>query len=578
MGGMTVEQVYGGKPELEEDDIRHILSMVFPDVRVKNYLEIRGADALPENMMLAYAALIKGIMYSDKVLDNCAEYIEIQHVSEQDVTAAQENLMHNGWHGEIYGVPVADAAAKLLNQACEELPEGEKAYLQPLYQRLTQAWRVGDEYRVFIESAFDENRKGAMELAADMERYPLYFRDRVTAKTLAIPKIYSHKTIALFEEIVSIAYGIFSKVIHEYLTCADYRRLFPFTKKQEELILTSDTCGNVLPIARFDIFFHEDTGEFYFCEINTDGTSAMNEDRILGELLIHNPAHQEIIRNYKLEQFELFDSWVDTFITQYMSWEGHVEKPNIAIVDFLDRGTIREFQEFARHFQRAGYTCEICDIRELRLENGKLFSRQGHIIDAIYRRAVTSDIMAAKNDVRPFLDAVCARGVFIAGSFCTQVIHNKWLFHVLHCDRTRQIMTDEENSFIAAHIPKTWAFGKDGIALSDVTRNKDKWILKPMDSYASNGVFAGVEFTEDQWEEKAAGVYDSDYIAQTYCPQYHTKNIDFAWGDGIWHDYINMAGLYVYGGRLAGIYSRLAEGDGIIASHRNERTAASFVL
>ena len=39
-----------------------------------------------------------------------------------------------------------------------------------------------------------------------------------------------------------------------------------------------------------------------------------------------------------------------------------------------------------------------------------------------------------------------------------------------------------------------------------------------------------------------------------------------------------MAGLYVYNGEFAGVFSRLAEGDGIIASHRNERTQGTYIV
>ena len=73
-------------------------------------------------------------------------------------------------------------------------------------------------------------------------------------------------------------------------------------------------------------------------------------------------------------------------------------------------------------------------------------------------------------------------------------------------------------------------------------------------------------------------LYGKNYICQKYCPQYQTENIDFAFGDGLFHKYINMTGLYVYNGNLSGIYSRLAQGNGIIASYRNERTVPSFVL
>ena len=107
---------------------------------------------------------------------------------------------------------------------------------------------------------------------------------------------------------------------------------------------------------------------------------------------------------------------------------------------------------------------------------------------------------------------------------------------------------------------------------------KDHYILKPDDSYASNGVYAGVEFTQARWEEKVDEAFGRGYICQEYCPQYASQNIDFAWGDGEWRSYISMAGLYVYNGSFAGVFSRAAEGDGIIASHRNERTQATYVV
>ena len=61
------------------------------------------------------------------------------------------------------------------------------------------------------------------------------------------------------------------------------------------------------------------TNNFYFCEINTDGTSGMNENKILAEMFANNFAHNEIIKKYNFNQFEMFDSWVKTFLSLYLS-------------------------------------------------------------------------------------------------------------------------------------------------------------------------------------------------------------------------------------------------------------------
>jgi len=91
-------------------------------------------------------------------------------------------------------------------------------------------------------------------------------------------------------------------------------------------------------------------------------------------------------------------------------------------------------------------------------------------------------------------------------------------------------------------------------------------------------VFAGLEYDQQEWEEKVRPVYGKGYICQEFVPQYAVQNIDFAFGDGKWHDYITMAGLFVYNGEFAGVFARTAQAGGIIASYRNERTQPTYVV
>lgn len=433
------------------------------------------------------------------------------------------------------------------------------------------------EYRALINDDLEGNREGAMALLEDLERSPLFLRGNIGSRSLQIPRLYTEEDIGRFRGIVKTAYGIFDKVIREYLTHEDYRALFPFSKELEELILVPNGYDSLLPMARFDIFYHEDSGDFYFCEINTDGSSGMNEDRLQDELMIHNPAHQEMLRRYRFRTMELFDSWVECFMSLYRSYDRRTDRPNVAIADFREACTLREFEEFVRHFQRAGVNCEICDLRELRYEGGRLISPRGHRIDAVYRRAVTSDILRHYADVQPFLQAVRDGAVFTAGSFCTQIIHHKTLFHVLHLPRTGRFLTEEERKFVRDHIPETLPFAEGSVSPGEVRARRERYILKPEDNYGSRGVFAGVDYSDERWAEIVGETYGKGYVCQEYCPQYVAENIDFAFGDGRWHPYIQMAGLFVYNGELAGVFSRAAEGEGIIATH-NERTQPTYIV
>lgn len=410
-----------------------------------------------------------------------------------------------------------------------------------------------------------------------LEHSPLYWNSTVE-KTLHIPKVFTAETIAHFQEIAAAAYRIFGKVIAEYRQNGNYRKLFPFPPELEELILLPKQYNGFLPIARFDLFYNEKTEDFYFCEINTDGTAAMLRDLELGKALIENPAHQQVIRHYQLSQFELFDSYVREFLSLYASYSSKKNAPNIAIVDFLENATLRDFEEFARRFQAMGYSCEICDIRSLTYKNQTLYSASGNRIDAIYRRAVTADIMENFSEIEPFLQAVKDNTVFLAGAFETQILHTKWLFHVLRLKETQAFLTAEENAFVKKHIPKTTLLASDYIDREEVLNKKNGYMIKPMDAYASKGIYAaGREYEQQDWNNLIDELWEKGYICQQYCPQYETENIDFAWGDSTWRPYINMPGLYMYNGKFAGILMRMAPGGQIIVAHENERTVPVFV-
>ena len=166
----------------------------------------------------------------------------------------------------------------------------------------------------------------------------------------------------------------------------------------------------------------------------------------------------------------------------------------------------------------------------------------------------------------------------MAGGFCTQVVHSKRFFYVLHTEETRRILTPEEFDFIEAHVPLTKLFRPGCVDLAEVLRNRERYILKPTDSYASKGVFAGVETSQSEWEDRARAVYGEDYVCQRFCSLYQTPNIDFSWGDGAWRGFVNMSGLFVYDGQFAGVYSRQAQGNAVIATYRTERTLPTYYV
>jgi len=128
-GGKTVKEIYANK-ELTREEIEHVLTMVFPDIRLKNFIEIRMADALPYPLNLAYVALIKGLFYSQENLDALYEFV--MTLQESDVKKAIEDILEEGMNAKLGEGTIRDLAKDLFFMAGNQINPNEAHYLQPL--------------------------------------------------------------------------------------------------------------------------------------------------------------------------------------------------------------------------------------------------------------------------------------------------------------------------------------------------------------------------------------------------------------------------------------------------------------
>jgi len=431
-----------------------------------------------------------------------------------------------------------------------------------------------DKFIEYILKNYDESKKDFDEIAKQLQMSDLNFRDKCT-KTLAFPKVFTTNDMKLFSDFISGCFTVFNKVIERYISDEEYRKLFPYCGELEKLILLPKQFHVNIPMTRIDFFYNEKTKGIKLCEVNTDGTGAMNKNRILSDLLSYNTAVREVLGD-GYDTFELFDTWVNEFLSLWNEYSGGKANPSVAIVDFLDRGTLNEFKRFKEAFERNGISCIVCDIRELEYD-GERLSYQGQAVDVIYRRAVTSDIIENFDSVLPFIAAVKDDNVCIVGGFRTQVIHNKVSFIVLHKKETQAFMTDEENAFIRRHVPVTKELSFLSAEEEGVFENKDLWIIKPFDLYYARGVHAGVDYTAEEWRELVEqSIEDGDYLMQEYCTPFRTKNIDFSEDNPEAREFGNMTGAFCYNEKIYGILSQQSAGG--IISHQNERVLASVTI
>ncbi|WP_449315558.1 glutamate-cysteine ligase family protein [Rubneribacter sp.] len=127
------EQTFGdiyAERTMTRAEVEHAVSMFFNDVRLKTYIEIRPADAMPVPYALAYAALVKGLFYLPENLDVLDALFS--HVRSADYERAKVDLMARGYEAEVYKRPAAKLCDRLFELARRGLDADEQAYLEPL--------------------------------------------------------------------------------------------------------------------------------------------------------------------------------------------------------------------------------------------------------------------------------------------------------------------------------------------------------------------------------------------------------------------------------------------------------------
>jgi len=147
-------QLPGAKPTIK--DWENHLSTLFPEVRLKQFLEQRGADMGDRDHVLALSALWVGLLYDDEALD--AAWDLVSDWTEAERETLRNEVPRTAIHTPFRGGSVADIARIVVDLAGDGLRRrkyvqggnDETIFLKPLNETLdlgkTQADRWLDKY------------------------------------------------------------------------------------------------------------------------------------------------------------------------------------------------------------------------------------------------------------------------------------------------------------------------------------------------------------------------------------------------------------------------------------------------
>ncbi|MFW5998271.1 MAG: glutamate--cysteine ligase [Halanaerobiaceae bacterium] len=121
---------------MTEKEIEYVLSMVFPDVRTKNYLEIRMGDSLPYPESLGYVVFWKGLMYLEDNLNRLNN--QIQTLDLNSIKNMKKEIMNKGYEADIFGCSLRQYVTKLFQMAEKGLNKNEIKYLNHVREILNK--------------------------------------------------------------------------------------------------------------------------------------------------------------------------------------------------------------------------------------------------------------------------------------------------------------------------------------------------------------------------------------------------------------------------------------------------------
>lgn len=650
---------------LTKDQIAHLFSMVFPDVRVKNFIEFRDADSLPIHLGTALTALIKGIMYNRASFQQAYELLGIDSLGDKDILEARQQLMDHGYTAQIYGGQNAgELLDKLLDIARAGLPAREQHWLEtPGHNSCTgtaaassapasgtaasaastapadpdssipagirpvcsnaDAWTLpgliaarttlrgqlwlprlmtaaADEYHGILASL-----NGDVQSRRQTQDYLDHSHARRNGRTidwLATPKIIPAADVARIRDIAQTTGRIMLKATRAYLENPAFRALLEPAPELARLIDTDPGYETCIPLSRVDIFYNEQTKDFKFCEINTDGSSGTIFTLELNRAIPRTAAFREFASRHTLREFEIFDSWVSTFMEVYQGFVNAVPNPRVAIVDYPESLVAGDRDNFLAVFARHGVDCRFADIRGLTYDAGAhvLRADDGGRIDAIWRRAVTSETLAKPcAGAEALLAAMADHAVCAIGSFRTQPAGSKNFLALLASDAGAQVLDPDEHAFIRQHMPRTFDLDSN-TDLTDALKAPGAWIVKPRDGYGGRNVLAGIDFVragdKDGWEKalRACAAEDA-YILQEFVAPYASSELPGALPDGpgastagagtdsrrganlAFEPLGNLMGLYLYKGVFKGVYMRYGR-NGVISAGTGQLNGSVFMM
>ena len=356
-------------------------------------------------------------------------------------------------------------------------------------------------------------------LDAQIRRRDLYFGDRPLCTVLR-PRFMSPAQYRILQQRGAALLGAFATAHQAAVADRSVRAQFRLTGWEEALVLENPGFPWPSPVSRLDAFFAGEDG-LRFTEYNAETPAGPSFNDVLTEVFYALPAVRAFVRRWDVRPLPARHNILHALLTAHEAWSGTREIPRVAVLDWLDVPTRREFTLFQEYAARQGVPCIVADPRSAELRAGTL-TLDGTPVDLIYKRVLINELIERCGVEHAVVRAVRERAVCMVNPFACKILHKKASLAVLSDERNAGLFPPQQRQVIAANVPWTrvveerrTTFGGDTIDLIPfVAEHKDQLVLKPNDEYGGKGIVLGWEVDDAAWTEALHGALREAYIVQ----------------------------------------------------------------
>jgi hypothetical protein len=362
-------------------------------------------------------------------------------------------------------------------------------------------------YHALLREHADEAEALLAAIYAEQERRKVIYATKAIP-TMLRPQFLAPEQVELLSRTVAVLSRALERVVHLYGTEEYVRKAIPFRPDAVPFFLEPTGLRRNLVLARFDSFLQGT--ELQYIEFNTDSPASAIWNEVHQEVFDILPMMPRFRRRFKLGVEQPRRLLLQGLLEAFRDF-GLGEEPRLVIVDWREVATWPEFELALEFFEANGLRTRLADPRELEFRNGALWAGDFRA-NLVYRRVIWRELLDRADDCRALFDAAAAQAVCIANPFRAKVAGNKAILAFLKDPEHRRLFDAEELAAIDRHLPWTAVLrhrpvefeGREVDPFDLALGNKDRFVLKPLNSYGGRGVMMGDEASPSDWEQGLA--------------------------------------------------------------------------